>query len=275
LLTDQVRSTLSSGVRSFNIEKFYTDAETIIREIILGPDGAGMAFPENGMRVYAVDVLSIVATNAAIAKQIGDSQVAAVTDHLSVAAARRSSQIATAKLEIEIDTERATTKNHTYKQELKRERDDATHVGQLDEYTKKKARLAQDREVQAITDDNEDAKQKARTERIRLEAESSRLITEATNLVENARLRGETDEVIRRFEALASSNFIEALLALKRDDVMETLAEAANMQAILGGANLVDVLGNLAQKTGLQEYLANLATKALTKQAQNRQQSAA
>ena len=99
LLADHCRSLLRNAAKMYGIEEFHKRAIEIVRDTILGKSTEGkrpgLAFEENGMRVYDVEVLGV---------EIGDGKIAALlinTQHNSVQRA-----ITVTEQEAELDSTR-------------------------------------------------------------------------------------------------------------------------------------------------------------------------
>lgn len=94
---------MSSNSKGFS--PFYANAIQIIREAVLGPADAaagkrtGQFFPENGMRIYDVEVLEVT---------IGDDNIAQLLVEVQHAAVQQTLELA-AELQFGID---ATKRNH-------------------------------------------------------------------------------------------------------------------------------------------------------------------
>ncbi|MCA9693399.1 MAG: hypothetical protein KC636_27635, partial [Myxococcales bacterium] len=93
-LTDHMRSMIRHAVKQRGIEDFYANAVTILRDVILGPQGeggkrAGRVFVENGMRIYDVEILDVTIGDDSIAALLVGAQHAVVQQTLALAAEQR------------------------------------------------------------------------------------------------------------------------------------------------------------------------------------------
>ena len=78
-LTDHARSILKNVARRYTIGDFFANAIDIIRDSLLGKASdetkrPGLAFPENGMRVYDLEVLDVVITDENVSGLLVDAQ---------------------------------------------------------------------------------------------------------------------------------------------------------------------------------------------------------
>lgn len=91
LLTDHLRSLIRGVVKQYGIQEFSAKAVPIIRDAILGKEGArtGKIFTENNMRVYDVEILGQNTGNREIALLLEEAQHAAVKDTLAIASEKR------------------------------------------------------------------------------------------------------------------------------------------------------------------------------------------
>ena len=91
LLTDHVRSVVKGKVRKVTIEEFWASSEDFLRDTILGAkpeEGGGrtgMPFPENGMKIYDVEVLDVHINDGNIQNLLTTAQHEAVASSIELA----------------------------------------------------------------------------------------------------------------------------------------------------------------------------------------------
>ncbi len=140
LLVEHLRSVLRNIVGQHGIEEFNRDATKIIRDAILGAsiegdDGKkarkGLPFPENGMRIYDVEVLDLEIGDETIAQQLEKAQHAAVQRTLKVQDTQAELE-ATKRVEaMNRDTADEKAKTAAHQLKLKVESADAEHQAAL------------------------------------------------------------------------------------------------------------------------------------------------
>ena len=88
LLTQHIRSIVRNVAKKYTVEQFNDNATDIIRDTILGEskDGArkGKSFDENGMKIYDVEVLSVIISDKDISKLLIDNQHNIVSQNLNM-----------------------------------------------------------------------------------------------------------------------------------------------------------------------------------------------
>jgi major vault protein len=263
-LTEHLRSLLRNAVKQHGIEEFYKDPITIIRDAILGKSTEsgrpGRVFPENGMRVYEVDILGVFIEDANIASLLEEAQSDALQNTLAVAAKERELDNATRVEDIDrqIASERAKTRSTKLDLEIadikkQLEKELATLQSQFEQ---EKARLAADQEQQRTLDTITAA------ELARKKAEEEQRLALAKQEIDQAleKLRAETDEVVKRAGAV-DDKLIAALEAFGNKDLVEKVAGAMAPLAILRNSGVLEVLGGLLKGTGLEETLSRMSKR--------------
>ena len=96
VLTDHCRSRLRNAAKRVDLLEFYTNTIDIVRDTILGAnnDGerAGLLFPENGLRVYDVEVLSVDIQDGQISDLLIGAQTEALTGAIQLSQAEESAE---------------------------------------------------------------------------------------------------------------------------------------------------------------------------------------
>lgn len=267
LLTDHARSKLKGAVRLLPIQEFFKASEAQVRNAVLGAKGAdgkraGMAFPENGMRVTDVEVLGIEIGDKGIGNVLAGAEHEAVRAAVQIESMRKGLDVEKDRLTIEgeaLDAKDALAKKQAElrQTQMTREREIAlaTHKNEME------ALAEQSKEAEATAAIN-----KAQTE---AEAERAKLVEAIRAAVEQARISEElartmatTDAIVARFNA-AQGGFSEALLALSNAQTLEKVAEALSVQRIVGGKDAVTVLKDIFKGTPLEAIMANVIQKAM------------
>ena len=258
-LTDHLRSLIRGAVKQHGIEHFYANAVSILRDVVLGPQGddgkrPGRGFRENGMRVYDVEVLDVTIGDADIAQLLVGAQQDAVRQALSIAAERR-------RVELTGETESA-----------------KQAVAELESGTRRKQMDLRQAEVErhrslSLAEVNAEAEVQAERRGAELSAqEPMRAIHEAD--LARKRASAELEEemarrlLAQRLEALdaevralvqkagaVSPELVSALQAFGDRALVERVAQSMAPLAILGGESVVEVLARLLEGTPLARLL--------------------
>lgn len=261
LLCDHVRSILKSAIRKVRIEEFWPISEDFIRDTILGKkeDGkqrAGMLFPENGMRVYDVEVLKVVIGDEQIQRLLVQTQHETVETSISLAQDERRLEANKRREELrrmEMES-KATTSEYQAKLNVENiVRTLGIALAEINANIEKteKTALFQEKDEQIKT-----AATIAELGRQKSQADMSLTIQAAKEAIRLDGLAKETEATVRRLTAVGSG-FSEALLALGNQDTLVKVAEAMSVQSFIGGKDLVSVLQRAFAGTPL-EKLATL-----------------
>jgi major vault protein len=265
-LCDHVRSVLAGAVKKHPIQGFYASAVEVVRDSILGVPNQegrrpGMLFPENGMHVTDVEVLSVAIDDERIAALLGQAQHEAVESSITLLRETRALDVAKQREEIVRQASEAHTETLRQKAQL-----DALEVASQLELTlvtlaaevrehEERKNAAQAKNVALdLVHQAELGRKRSASE---LEAETLR----AQQAVRLEALRVEAETAIQRFGA-AQSGFSEALLALSNNEVLVKVAEAMSVQSFVGGKTLTDVIDKVFAGTPLEGVLAKVKEKA-------------
>ncbi len=259
-LTDHLRSLIRHAVKQHGIEAFYGSSVSILRDVILGPQGddnkrPGRAFAENGMRIYDVEVLDVTIGDASIATLLVGAQQDAVRQALAIAAERRA---------VTLVRERETTKQQIAELEgttrlaslaqKRREIEEGLRVS-LDEASAEAKIASERRGAELALQELISAIQKADIDRRRAVADLDLDVTGRALDHKIKELAAEVQAVAGKAEAI-SPDLIAALQAFSDRALAERMAESMAPLAILGGESVADVLGRLLQGTPLAQALS-------------------
>jgi major vault protein len=249
LLTDHVRSVLKGRIRKLGVKEFWSAGADHIRDFILGEvpeegDRPGMLFRQNGMRIKDVEILDITIKNSKVAEMLERAEEEVVQNNIQLE--RDARELATLKKTEEIRREKSEATHETKKLatmltqaviEMERETDLRKHEATFETAeAKEKADAAREKiaDVEASAELARDKAQHDEDIRVRQVAHDNEL----------ARIEAETAAAKERFAAL-EGQFTEALLTLSNQDTMTKIAQAGSVQNMLGGGNLVEVLGRI------------------------------
>lgn len=261
-LADHLRSLLRATVKQLGLEDFYSRAIEVVRDTVLGPpqERRGRLFPENGMRIYDVDVLDVKIGDESIGQMLTEAQHQAVRQAITLAdqareleSTRRSEQIRQQIESLRFETVRTQLALAKERVECTLSVDQARLAAEVDQETQ---RLQADQAKQA-TLDTLLASQLARSHK----QQEQDLHFQQSQLEQRlAELRAEVDAVVQKAGAV-SPDLVAALQSFSDQHLAGRLAESMSPLAILGGKSVTEVfaqlvkgspLANAVEKWGIQ-----------------------
>ena len=256
-LTDHMRSILRNAVKRKGVQEFYANAIQIIRDTVLGEPGEdgkrkGRVFPENGMRIYDVEVLDVKLGDSAIERMLTEAQHAVVSQTLELAAERRELQFVkeseALKREI-METQAATLEREL---ELRNQEIAKRLVVRLSElsadHDTQQKRLEASREEQEAMIGINDLQLQIKKSRSDLELS----VEEAKLLQRIKEIESEVAAVVEKANAV-SPDLVAALQAFSDRAMVERVSESMAPLAILGGGSVAEVVSNLLKGTALEQ----------------------
>lgn len=270
-LCDHTRSKLRGTGRKVGIQEFMNGHVEIIRDALLGKSAegekrSGLAFRENAMRIYDVEIITVDLADPEIAKMLKSTQYNAVASAIKLSDLER--QLGATKRQEEITR---ATKHETTQTAI-----ESIDLDQA--LTKRKTEAT----LEGLTEDLQVVLQKAANELQRAEANWKFKVEESKNLtslntaelerlkvnqaaeLEHAKaelalrieeLKAQAQTVVEKANAI-SPQFVAALQAF--GDKLVTSEAMKNMSplAILGGTSVADIVNNLFAGTKFHGLLA-------------------
>jgi len=258
VLADHARSRMRNAAKRHGIQEFYTNTIDIVREAILGkiPEAggekrSGLAFSENGMRVYDVEVLEVSIEDDHVGNLLVRAQSEALSGAIQVSAAEQAAE-RTKRLEalkregIEEQEKTAEKQSEVAKKVIGR-----NLIKQIAE-AQSEFQVAQ--EKQKTLDANLEANRKSEEQKIELARKN------ATQELE--RLQKETEEYVKRMGAV--SNDMVAALQLFGDKLfVEKVVEAIGPVALATGVTTADIFGQVFKDTPFEGVMKAFAERPL------------
>ncbi|MCU0684867.1 MAG: hypothetical protein MUF34_21920 [Polyangiaceae bacterium] len=258
--TEHLRSLLRNAIKQYGVEAFYASAVSVVRDVVLGAQNeegrrAGRFFPENGLRVYDVEVLDVALGDDAIAELLVEAQHAAVRQALDLAsnqrkleAARQGELVRQQIAELEASTRQKSLAlgvldvARSLELELAKVRAEATARD-----SRREAELADQQAIDAIH----------RAELGRRKSDHELAIEVAGSQLEQQlrRLGADVQATVDKARAV-SPDLVAALQAFGDRALAERMAQSMAPLAILGGESVAEVLARLLQGTPLARLLA-------------------
>lgn len=291
-LTDRLRSMIRGAVKRVPIERFYQDSADIIRDTVLGrpageePRRTGRLFPENGMRIYDVEVLDVTVEDEEIAEKLVSSRQLAIEQILDLA--ERERQMATtlrieeikrilaqATSQTSLEEKRLAGAASVEAQEVHRKSLAAEHVTHQEEMRFRQEQRSKEHvlEMEAIAARTEEAARRheaelaeqahldrvhqATLERDRTRRELDIALHEKEERVGLMVIQAETEALVSKARAI-QPEMIAALESFGQRDTLVKASEAVAPLSILGGTSVADVLGRLFTGTHLEAVVDRL-----------------
>jgi hypothetical protein len=278
-LCDRVRSLMKRAAKEYTIYDFYQNYSNIVRNVTLGlPMGnetcsADVAdnkhrghrfFPENGMFIHDVEVLSLD-VQSEIEEMILDKQTDMIRQTLELADAQREAEIAEAlsvaeQKKQELRSLELLNKMELQKVEAERKLAIQAEINRRQE-AEDKAKKQAEVDMQAMVDmlsaasiAREDAKHKATMARLADENAAAEAHERAMADIEAAKQKAYA-ETVQNIMASITPDLIAALEVGGKADMMETLAKHMSPYAISQNESIVDTTTRLLNGLGFDDIL--------------------
>ena len=282
-LCDRVRSLLKRAAKEYTIYDFYQNYSDIVRNVTLGlplddtsaicegPHAGHRFFPENGMFIHDVEVLSIDVQRD-VEDMILDKQTDMIRQVLELADAQREAEIAEAlsvaeKKKQELRTQELLNKMELQKKEAETKLAIQAEINRRQE-AEDKAKKQAEVDMQAMVDmlsaasiAREDAKHKANMERLAAENAAAEAHERAMADIEAAKQKAYA-ETVQNIMASITPDLIAALEVGGKADMMETLAKHMSPYAMAKGESVVEATQKLVNGLpfDLKEVMSQFGT---------------
>lgn len=244
-LCHHTKSRMKAAVRRVPVQEFYEAPTDFIRDTLLGEkpdDGSqrkGLAFPENGMRVIDVDVLSVEISDAKIREALDTLQREVVTTNIDKA-----------REMLALDGLRS--KQEGLRARSREEKETATALAKdvVEKEGAKRAELDAAKQTQAVKQTLEQAQADFRLLLERAVADQTLAVAKGQNDEHIRGVQAETAAFVSRWEKVIPG-FTEALTALSSGSTMVEVARALSAQQLFGGQDLAEVFNRAFKGTPL------------------------
>ena len=269
-LCDKERSIIAREAQKYNIEDFYTNINSIIRNTVLElsetpetevkdanvPYG-GKFFKENGMFIKDVEILTVAVQND-IAQILHDHQTEVIEKTLALSDAERKAETIKKLAEYEQQEDQLKYETAKLKLELetKQKEDSIKAQAALDEkkYLAKAAETQAEADLQNIIDAIDKAKRERR------EANNQVDINYETKKLELR--KDETDAYSKAVKDIVESigpDLVAALTSKANADLLETATQNLSPYAIANGESIADTVNKLLRGTSLEKVIDKIA----------------
>jgi len=257
-LTDHLRSVLRGRLKQMGVEDFYSRAIEVVRDAVLGPpqDRKGRNFPENGMRVYDVDVLDVQLGDGAIAGMLTEAQHQAVRQAIVLAEQQRNLEATQRGEEIrqQIDALKfETTRKHLELQGQEVSGTLALELARIASAAQQEHQRLKAQEERQAQLDHLQQSELARTKNAREQELGLDRLRMDQRLEE---LRAEVEALVSRARAV-SPDLVAALQSFSDQHLAERVAQSMSPLAILGGKSVAEVFAQLLKGSPLEAAVRN------------------
>jgi hypothetical protein len=257
VLVDHLRSIVRSRCRTLPLAALWPQIPGVVRDTILGERAAaggrpGRPFPENGMIVTEVEVLSADIVDPQIGDLMARVQAEVVT--LQIGDRQAQEALASARLRADAERQRKELLHEAREREL-RLAELARRLGHEAALAQARDKEALAREQQALADQRESVAQEARLAR---EAASSE--AERKSLLQSAEVEAAARRATTSAEIDAQTRLRELEVKVLQAQSAATVAERTAVQA-----GLVEALTALGDKALLAEVASNMNLVSLFK----------
>lgn len=267
-MTDRMRSLLKREAKNHTIQDFYANSTDIIRNIVLdkktkkgAEDGTkqyhGRLFPENGMLVHDVEVLSI-RVESAIGDLLEKHQYETISKTLELKDAEAKIQVVTALAAV--SKKEAELENTTALYRLELDQKLKADKMAKEEEIRLKVRAAEEAEAKAKKDLQAVLAEIQTAELTRQKEKDEAAIAKAKAL---AAIEAEKEkayaETVKSVMASISPDLVAALSAKANADMLETATKAMSPYAIAQGESVATTVDKLLRGTTLEGVLTDIA----------------
>lgn len=265
LLSDHVRSKIRNAAKRIGIEEFYGNAIDIVRDTVLGKASEvggrpGLAFDENNMHVYDVEVLSVTIVSANVASLLNATQLNALKSTIQITEDERNLAIVKRAEVVKraIATTVAETVAHVNaagRAEVQSNLDLAMARIAASAATDAASLKAQNDKQATIT-----ALSTAEIERSKATDDERLRVKEQEIALELKRIVGETEEIVKRAEAV-DDNLVVALTAFADQNMIKEISTALAPTALMSGVSATDILAQLFHGTPFKGVMEALGSR--------------
>lgn len=225
ILTDRMRSIVRTSIRNTNIETLNENYMQIVSKEILGEDGEGYIFDENGMRIHAVEIIEFKISNDDINRKLITSR------HDTIGAAIEVKNLVTKlnynkerdELQKQLDSLNEDIRLRALERERKilednHESEMKILINKINAKTKEKEQESAYQEILDIKNTKELARTKSLND---INIEYSKELLE----IEKDKLKAHSDCVVAEHAAI-QPHLIEAMVTATQNDLAKTVAES-------------------------------------------------
>lgn len=257
-LCDKVRTVLKQEVQKYTIEEFYTNATQIVRKVVLDLNEEtstedrpkGRFFPENGMLIKDVELLS-VAVQTNVAKILETHQTDIVEKTLSLSEAAQKAEVTRKLAEYQQKEQQLNYEVRQQQLNLDAKFEENKILAQNEINEKKRAAESAKAQAEADLQDILTAIEDAKNAREKANNEVTIDFQRKQAEIEKAK-QDAYAETIKQIISAVSPDLIAALTAKANADLLETATEHMSAYAIANGESVADTINRLMRGTSLE-----------------------
>ena len=265
-LCDKIRTVLKQEVQKYTIEEFYTNATKIVRNAVLDFDEKstedrqhkGRFFPENGMLVKDVELLS-VAVQTNVAKILETHQNDIVEKTLSLSEAAQKAEVTRKLAEYQQKEQQLNYEVRQQQLNLDAQFEKNKILAQNEINEKKRAAEAAKAQAEADLQDVLTAIEDAKNAREKANNEVTIDFQRKQAEIEKAKQTAYA-ETIKQIVSAISPDLVAALTTKANANLLETATEHMSAYAIANGESVADTVNRLMRGTSLEGIIES-ATK--------------
>lgn len=243
LLCDSASSRIKARCRTLGVRELQAGVAPVVRTLLLGErtggERPGLAFAENAMRVYDVEVLDFQVCDNAIATLLDEAQQRSMGAALAVAEQEQAvaRSLRTEALERQLATERDETAR--LRASLAEQEADRAHAASEGSRQRALALQALDAKLARLRSEALDVQEAARLARERAAAEQCLALTEQDHALQKTRLQAQVDAAVRASEAFSPA-LVSAVNRLGDQQLLERVADNFGELAAVEGRGLLE-----------------------------------
>lgn len=254
-LCDRIRSDLKREVKKYDIEEFYQNYSTIVRDVAICGEN-GRVFEENGMKVHDCEVLSIKVDKEIEAMLVAHQQEM-ITQSLKLTDAEKRVEVAekladAERKEQELRNEALMNKMDLQEKEATRKLEIQQNINRQNELDRLAAKQAE-ADMQRIIDNIHRAKLD------REAAENEAKIHHETAMAEIEERRNAVyAETVAKIMASISEDLVAAMSSKSNNDMTVAIAQAISPYALAQRESVTDVVNGLLRGTKLEDVVKGI-----------------
>ena len=263
-LCDKIRTVLKQEVQKYTIEEFYTNATQIVRNVVLDLDEKtstkdrpkGRFFPENGMLVKDVELLS-VAVQTNVAKILETHQNDIVEKTLSLSEAAQKAEVTRKLAEYQQKEQQLNYEVRQQQLNLDAQFEKNKILAQNEINEKKRAAEAAKAQAEADLQDVLTAIEDAKNAREKANNEVTIDFQRRQAEIEKAKQEAYA-ETIKQIVSAISPDLVAALTTKANANLLETATEHMSAYAIANGESVADTVNRLMRGTSLEGIIESV-----------------
>lgn len=257
-MVDHLRSMIGNAVRNISVQNFYSDATTVLRDLVLGKKGDDGTrplkyFKENGMTVYDLEVIAVNVNDANINAMLSDSRQKTLQEKIELDRATNRLAIVQGIQSARRQEAEEVTNTEIKQIELKKNVTELKHS--VDEQGKLNEKAIA--ELEASINELMLA-----TERDRRDLEQAYKDQDAARVIKIEAANAEAHKM--RMEAIGPK-LVEALTAMAQTGQLQSIAEHLAPLSIVQNQSLSGTLNQLVKGTSLEGMLDNVSALSIAK----------